>query len=44
MLLMLAGLALAISSPVRAQAQKPDILVIMGDDIGQTNISAYSSG
>src|SRR5262245_61459369 len=27
-----------------AQARKPNILVIFGDDIGQTNISAYSDG
>jgi arylsulfatase len=27
-----------------AQTQKPNILVIFGDDIGQTNISAYSMG
>jgi arylsulfatase A-like enzyme len=27
-----------------AQAKKPNILVIFGDDIGQTNISAYSLG
>ena len=27
-----------------AQAQKPNILVIFGDDIGVTNISAYSGG
>ena len=27
-----------------AQQKKPNILVIMGDDIGQTNISAYSLG
>jgi arylsulfatase len=27
-----------------AQANKPNILVIFGDDIGQTNISAYSFG
>ena len=35
------------SSVVRAQqpnAAKPNILVIFGDDIGQTNISAYSDG
>ena len=25
-------------------AEKPNILVIFGDDIGQTNISAYSMG
>src|SRR5215471_15996451 len=30
------------SSP--ASAKKPNILVIFGDDIGQTNISAYSFG
>src|SRR5262245_63418947 len=30
---------------VHAQdTRKPNILVIMGDDIGQTNISAYSRG
>jgi arylsulfatase len=27
-----------------AQAKKPNILVIFGDDIGQTNISAYGLG
>ena len=27
-----------------AQAKKPNILVIFGDDIGQTNLSAYSMG
>ena len=27
-----------------ADAQKPNILVIMGDDVGITNISAYSRG
>jgi len=32
-------------SPALAQdAVKPNILVIFGDDIGQTNISAYSTG
>jgi arylsulfatase A-like enzyme len=29
---------------VQAQSKKPNILVIFGDDIGQTNISAYSFG
>ena len=38
----LLGLAL-IASPVMA-AQKPNILVIWGDDIGQSNISAYTMG
>lgn len=28
----------------QGQAKKPNILVIFGDDIGQTNISAYSMG
>ncbi len=28
----------------QAQAKKPNILVIFGDDVGQTNISAYSLG
>ena len=27
-----------------AATDKPNVLVIMGDDIGQTNISAYSMG
>jgi arylsulfatase A-like enzyme len=31
-------------SNVNAQAKKPNILVIFGDDIGQTNISAYGLG
>src|SRR5262245_35843906 len=30
--------------PAYAQQKKPNILVIFGDDIGQTNISAYSMG
>ena len=38
------ALAMAVNGPARAEAQKPNILVIMGDDIGQTNISAYSFG
>ena len=41
---------LALAAPERAAAQapaggkKPNILVIFGDDIGQTNVSAYSMG
>jgi len=27
-----------------AETEKPNILVIFGDDVGQTNISAYSFG
>jgi arylsulfatase A-like enzyme len=30
--------------PVAQSGQRPNILVIMGDDIGQTNVSAYSFG
>ncbi len=32
------------SVPAPAQDKKPNILVIWGDDIGQTNVSAYSKG
>ena len=35
---------LVASSAVHAQQSKPNILVIFGDDIGQTNVSAYSMG
>ena len=31
-------------SPAIAQEKKPNILVIMSDDVGLTNISAYSRG
>jgi arylsulfatase A-like enzyme len=37
-------LSLLPSAPAQAPAKKPNILVIFGDDIGQTNISAYSMG
>src|SRR6185436_6992079 len=46
----LAGAAVSASPIAQAQAQlaaspeRPHILVIFGDDIGQTNISAYSMG
>jgi hypothetical protein len=48
-LLLVCPLLLALcNGPVHAQqsasGQKPNILVIFGDDIGQTNISAYSDG
>jgi arylsulfatase A-like enzyme len=36
--------ALSATSYAQAQAKKPNILVIFGDDIGQTNVSAYSMG
>ncbi|MGH7680835.1 MAG: arylsulfatase [Candidatus Eiseniibacteriota bacterium] len=38
---------LALAAPAMAQqssGKKPNILVIFGDDIGQTNVSAYSMG
>ena len=31
-------------TPAAAQAQKPNIVVIMGDDIGMWNIGAYHRG
>src|SRR5258707_13648410 len=34
----------AAPAPVAPSGRKPNILVIFGDDIGQTNISAYSFG
>jgi len=42
-LLSFLGLALLFTSSVYAQ-KKPNILVIWGDDIGQSNISAYTFG
>jgi arylsulfatase A-like enzyme len=35
---------LALTSSALAQDKKPNILVIFGDDIGQSNISAYTHG
>src|SRR5947199_4274561 len=46
-LLRAALVAVALASSITssfAQAKKPNILVIFGDDIGQTNVSAYSMG
>ncbi len=37
-------IALAISAGAQAQQKKPNIVVFWGDDIGQSNISAYSHG
>ena len=37
-------IALLFSGFVQAQDAKPNILVIWGDDIGQSNISAYTMG
>jgi arylsulfatase len=36
--------AIALAAPAWAQAEKPNILVLWGDDIGQFNISAYNRG
>ena len=36
--------ATGLVSPLSAQQQRPNILVIMGDDIGYWNISAYNRG
>jgi arylsulfatase A-like enzyme len=38
------GFSLPIAAQPQATATKPNILVIFGDDIGQTNVSAYSFG
>ena len=40
----LAAIALAGADAAQAQARKPNILVIWGDDIGGFNISAYNRG
>ncbi|MFT7594220.1 MAG: arylsulfatase A-like enzyme [Paracoccaceae bacterium] len=39
-----ASVAILLAVPAWAQADKPNILVIWGDDIGQSNISAYTMG
>ncbi len=39
------AMGLAVLAPARAEAQqKPNIIVIMGDDIGWFNIGAYNQG
>jgi len=40
----LAAVVCVMAVPVAAQTEKPNILVIWGDDIGQSNISAYTFG
>lgn len=42
--ILLAGLTVLAGSPALADQKKPNILVIFGDDIGQSNISAYTHG
>ncbi|WP_425046462.1 arylsulfatase [Primorskyibacter sp. S87] len=39
-----ASFAVALAIPAWAQSEKPNILVIWGDDVGQSNISAYTMG
>jgi hypothetical protein len=41
---LLATAFVAMVLPVIAQEKKPNILVIFGDDVGLTNISAYGQG
>ena len=41
---LLAGSAAVFAEQAEAQAKKPNILVIFGDDIGQANISRYTHG
>src|SRR5215471_7524037 len=38
------ALSLSVAGTVHAQERKTNIVVIWGDDIGQSNISAYSHG
>lgn len=42
--LAVAATAVLLAAPAWAQSEKPNILVIWGDDIGQSNISAYTMG
>ena len=44
LLLTFFSLTFFITSSANAEAKKPNILVIWGDDVGLTNISAYSKG
>src|SRR4029077_6302139 len=38
------GLAIGVGAPAQAQDKKPNIMFIMGDDIGMWNIGAYHRG
>ena len=42
--MLIAGLAMLLASSATAQQGKPNIVIIWGDDIGQSNISAYTMG
>jgi arylsulfatase len=42
--LMLGGLLILVLTGSALAADKPNIVVIWGDDIGQTNLSAYTMG
>jgi arylsulfatase len=44
LLLTTISVAAITAAPVAAQQQRPNIVVIWGDDIGQSNVSAYSRG
>ena len=39
-----ASIAVLLAVPAWAQADKPNILVLWGDDVGVSNISAYTMG
>ncbi|MEZ6069669.1 MAG: arylsulfatase [Pirellulales bacterium] len=41
---MLAAIGLSTPQPARAQSQRPNIVIIWGDDVGQSNVSAYTRG
>src|SRR5262249_35433224 len=43
-ILLVVALGLACASSAQAQARKPNILIIWGDDIGWFNVSAYNHG
>jgi hypothetical protein len=43
MALVLVAVLALVAGPAAAQ-QKPNIVIIWGDDIGQSNVSAYSHG
>src|SRR5499433_4500268 len=44
LVLLVVALGLACASAAEAQASKPNILIIWGDDIGWFNVSAYNHG